>query len=238
MARWTAGQDVSRDEILTSYYELTAPVVAGWATRYGPDRAATEELWITAVETEAQIEHAGFALIGGGYGFWKIDGAEYLLQNRASLGWSLLVQGAEIPQKPTTQQRRLLRLARMGYQDFLDYVGDEYAGVISTKSPNDIGREFCLSLADGVVIEIGTVLVGNTSAQHDWTPLSGRVDPLGAQTVVDAEGRTRYWIADLPNSLYAAAGGTGGPAFVMLEEGRCLGEQSPYDFLAVTERWH
>lgn len=223
---WLAGQDPEARYMREHYYAPDPEEITGWATRFGTDDWATEELWFAANEALAQYTLAGYSLAGGGYGYQVIDGDEYLMTNRSSEGFELLATGGIEWDGPITlEQRRLFRLASMDFDTFTEHVAREYAGVVFTRSPNDIGRTFCLKRFDGQ--QIGDVIVGNVSALHDYTPLAGRPDPLGLQVARDEDGRSWRWIVDLPDSLYYASGGEGGPAFVKLTSGDCDRSLSP-----------
>lgn len=223
---WLAGQDPEGRYIREHYYAPDPEETIGWATRFGTDDWATEELWFAANEALAQYTLAGYSLAGGGYGYQVIDGDEYLMTNRSSEGFELLATGGIGWDGPITlEQRRLFRLASMDFDTFAEHVAREYAGVVFTRSPNDIGRTFCLKRFNGQ--QIGDVIIGNVSALHDYTPLAGRPDPLGLQVVRDNTGQPWHWIVDLPDSLYYAAGGEGGPAFVRLASGYCDHSLSP-----------
>lgn len=87
-----------------------------------------------------------------------------------------------------------------------------HIGAIAMKSPNDLGRVYCLH-------GVGSVLVGDVAALHDWAPVGESVLGPNRLALVWVDGYP--WVADLPNGLYYAAGGEGGPVIVRLTEGRC-----------------
>lgn len=224
-----------RENILRRYYEPMPSVVGGWITRSGPDRNALEELWWTSREAAQQRLH-GPVLYAGGYGYQVVNGQEFLIENRLSQGYGLQVDQCAGDWQcihdafPLNEgQERLVALGQEaaitgGTQAFRRaFIEGGWTGVIAMKSPNDIGRQFCLYAFDPVdfkVLNAGwPVIVGGTSAQHDYTELSGRSDPLGRQTVETYPGSPPwYWVADVPDGLYGSLELQGLPAFALFVE--------------------
>ena len=223
---------------LELYYEPSPDDFTGWATRNGQTMAGL--LWWVAHEAADQYEvSGGYMLYGGGEGFVNLGGENYLMQNRASLGFVRYATRQEMAPPPSLneQQHRLLALSRLSFDDFIRDVSERYVGVIATKSPNDLGREFCLSWLNPDTMaeqQVGTVIVGDVAALDDWTPLGGRDDPLSLQTY-QSGGRTWHWAAELPTDLWYLAQPDeqvtvagiegGGLPIVRLQAGRCFFEE-------------
>lgn len=212
-----------------SYYEKSPKEFCGFATRYGRDSRAIDELYWEATEVVAQHEH-GYILLGGNYGYQVIDGVEYLLDNRASMGYSKHITNQDY-QHLTPAQRRLLMLGNMDRETFNDYIVQNYIGVVSIKSPNDIGREFCLYDVYKPY-PIGTVIVGGTAASKDWLLVGSRANyetiGLGLMKSIDSQGNGWYWAVDLPNSLYYGLSHNGEHPHVRFVDGRCTKRQPEY----------
>lgn len=209
--------DMTRREAFVTYYTSDKQAVYGYATRYGSWDIAFGELYWEAQEYVSQRDH-GFALIGGGYGYYTIDGREYLADNRSSFAYSwLLTQPAP---EPTLNQRRLARIADMSYKEARAEILSNYIGIISTRSPNDIGREYCLFTAPDLT-PVGPVIVGGTAARHDYVPYGPSVnDRYGhlrlGQRVMTVDGVAWYWVADVTDSVLVSMGHRGGPILIAL----------------------
>ncbi|KKW45264.1 MAG: hypothetical protein UY97_C0028G0002 [Parcubacteria group bacterium GW2011_GWB1_57_6] len=234
----TPESETRQQAVYQQYYDAYSRVVIGSGTRYGSNQSAIDELW---GYTSGQIPGApnlpeqmgrGYVLTGGGYGYVSIDGRMALVDGTNSSpddGINEYVTladrhgGPVQPNELNDNQRRLYDLARdengnlVSYDEFIQKVNSRYVGVISAKSPNDIGREFELfrKNADGTVTDIGRVIVGGTAARHDWTDygdsiLGGGDNRLGYRGLQQGED----WVADLPTEIYEEAfDGTDGPVF-------------------------
>ncbi len=207
----------SQYDAFVTYYTPDKPAVYGYATRYGSWQVAFDELLWEAHEYAAQRDH-GFALIGGGYGYYWIDGRRYLAYNRFSYAYSWLIKQA--PRPPTANQRRLARLATMDYGAAYAYVHNRYIGIISTRSPNDIGREYCLLTAPDLR-PVGLVIVGGVAARHDYLPYGNSVnDDFGhqrlGQRVMQIDGQPWMWLADVTDSILLWMDWEGGPILIAL----------------------
>lgn len=123
-----------------------------------------------------------------------------------------------------TKQKRLLRASaeidtilispnvqsKQSEKEALD--SGKYVGLVSAKSPNDIGRRF-LIYKDGHFI--GVVLVVGTAKLSDWTgygTTSGSsFDFLHIPLAIAKDKKTgTYWAFDFPETLYTYLGGNGG----------------------------
>lgn len=215
--RW-AGQT---PEVLRLYYEPSPERFSGFGTLSGSERPAAGELWMMGEQLVAQYRHAGYALKGGGYGFVEVGGQPYLIQDELSPGWAAIAGeylGGAPAQPLTAQQLRLYRLGSMPPAQAVSEVLSAYDGIISLKSPNDLGRIFCV--VDGQARPVGTAIVGGVAAINDWAGAREGLPPLGYMRY-EADGREWAWAADLSEGLYQAAGGDGGPVIIGLIEGRC-----------------
>ena len=110
--------------------------------------------------------------------------------------------------------------SKMTVEEALD--SGKYIGIISTKSPNDIGRRFVMYQRqnDGTDKFLGIVLVGGTAARADWTGREGSIiknNPLGIRRqnpeTSKSDPNGQQWGFDLPNHIYEYFGGSGGPVF-------------------------
>lgn len=191
------------EETYAEYYSPVKSLVYGYATRYGDKDLALRELLWSAHEYADQHEF-GFGLLGGGYGYYEIGDSSYLVDNRASHGYYLLSQGEQPP--PNENQRRLAMLANMTDEQAIEYVNSRYVGIVSLRSPNEIGSERCLlKLPSGE--PVGLVIVGGTAARHDWSYFGPSVnDDFGHERmgsrVLTFDRQSYYWVADLPDNLF------------------------------------
>ena len=207
----------SQHTIYSTYYSNSPPAIYGYATRYGSDTVAFNELLWEAHEYVAQRDH-GFALIGGGYGYHTLNNTQYLAENRSSMAYGLL--SANVPVKPTEQQCRLTVLASMTREQAEVYVSKRYIGIISLKSPNDIGREFCLMRYPSLNT-VGVVIVGGTAARNDWAPFGPSLNDdyshlrMG-ELFMALDGTDYRWTADLSDSVYSAMGVNPGAVLIAL----------------------
>jgi hypothetical protein len=146
-----------------------------------------------------------------------------MVENVTSPDYIEWCTGGFEPPRLNSNQIRLMNIARLAELNLgaaERYVQQTYMGVISTKSPNDLGAEFCVYNPTYPNTPIGTVIVGGVSAQNHYTELVDRDDPLGRQTYT-WQGQELYWVADLPNTVYTAIDGTGAPAPTILRRGAC-----------------
>jgi hypothetical protein len=77
---------------------------------------------------------------------------------------------------------------------------------VFTKSPNDIGREFCYYSLDESRV-IGLVVVGGSAGRHDWSYFGDSVnDAYGhlrlGQRLFLAGDHSVPWLADVTNDLW------------------------------------
>lgn len=216
---------MSFKESALAYYESTPNNVYGYATRYGSNDVALRELFWLSHEYCSQSDR-GWGMVGGGYGYWNIGGDDYLLENRASLGFTLAA--GRLSHVPNENQRNLYQLSTLTWEQFQWHIEHNYVGIVATKSPNDIGAEYCMyDLAADKTI--GLVIVGGAAARNDWTYYGPSVNDnygherLGIR-VLHTKDRDYYWIADLSDRVYdRISGGSAkligllNPAFCTLE---------------------
>lgn len=187
------------------YYSTYPEAVFGYVTRYGPNEKAYDELFYISQEYRAQLTR-GYVLLGGGYGYQYIDGVEYLVENRACAGYSLLANKQHEPFAPTQAQQNLYELSFVSYQDFDDYLDEHYVGLVFTRSSNDIGREFCYYSLDEMKV-VGKVIVGGSAARNDWLYYGPSLNDyyghlrLG-QRLLHYGDYQIIWIMDVSDSLW------------------------------------
>ena len=187
------------------YYQPADDNIYGYATRYGSNDLALAELYFEAQEAMSQYRR-GYILIGGGYGYRRINGGVMLIDNRSAIGYAKLAD-RWARQKLTEAQRRLLRMSLKNIDELRDYVEARYIGIVAVRSPNDIGREFCVY---DLYTErtVGLVIVGGSAARNDWTYYGSSVNDdygherLGMRVLTVELGRKYYWIADLSDMVY------------------------------------
>jgi hypothetical protein len=198
--------DLSFREAAELYYQPYPEMTYGHVTRFGSDDIAYGELYRLAREFRSQYDR-GYALLGGGYGYQLIGGMWYLVDNRASNGYTLLANGNAVQYaKLTDGQENLLALGSMSYEEFLDILQYNNTRIISVKSPNDIGREFCLWNLD-TNQKVGMVIAGGVAARNDWLYYGPSVNdyyqhPRIGQRVSKYQGTEYYWLADLSDSVW------------------------------------
>ena len=199
------------------YYEDSPAEFWGYATRYGSEeRAASELIWYSH-ELIAQ-QDAGHVIIGGeqgagGYGYFDRNGNELLLDGLDGLPYAVarMVWGVDGWSDFNDEQQRLRTIVGNEGDWFSN---SRIVGTVSIKSPNDIGRLFCLYRVDHdslLATSLGIVMVGGTAARTDWSIYGPSVNDdydhqrLGGRVLVDNQLREWHWAADLPDQLYEAA---------------------------------
>ncbi len=197
--------DLSFREAAELYYQPYPEMTYGHVTRFGSDDIAYSELYRLAQEARSQITR-GYGLLGGGYGYRWIDGREYLIDHRSSLGYTLLADRHNNFVGITDNQSLLLELSELSWGDFVPVIATNYKGIISVKSPNDIGREFCLWNLD-TNQKVGMVIAGGVAARNDWLYYGPSVNdyyqhPRIGQRVSKLNGIEYYWLADLSDSVW------------------------------------
>lgn len=205
------------------YYQPADDNIYGYATRYGSNDLALAELYFEAQEAMSQYRR-GYILIGGGYGYRRINGGVMLIDNRSAIGYAKLADRGGW-QSLTEAQRRLLRMSSKNIDELRDYVEERYIGIVAVRSPNDIGREFCLYDLTHQEI-MGLVISGGSAARNDWMYYGPSVNDyyhhqrLGMRTLRPRKGHffylqdlspdlydtDFYWIADLTDSVYYRLG--------------------------------
>lgn len=194
--------NASWQEVMRLYYAPSSSDYEGYVTDAGSYGVALHSLRWYSLQVIEEYQHSGYVLIGGGYGFVTIEGKDYLIQNRGSEGYTLIQQ--HNPHILNANQARLYKLGELSQQDFEESVRSEYDGIISTKSPNDIGRVYCLYHNDEF---IGKFIVGDHAGVNDWTPYGKSLNDyygharLGLR-VGKRNGMEYYWIADLTREVY------------------------------------
>lgn len=185
------------------YYTPSSSNYEGYVTDAGSYGVALHSLRWYSLQVIEEYKHSGYVLIGGGYGFVTINGKEYLIQNRSSEGYTL-IQQQHTANQLSANQTRLYNLGELSEENFEESVRSEYDGIISTKSPNDVGRVYCLYQADKY---IGKFIVGDHAGVNDWTPYGKSLNDyygharLGLR-VGKRDGLEYYWIADLTREVY------------------------------------
>jgi hypothetical protein len=164
------------------------------------------ELYWTATELASQYNH-GYVITGGGYGYADIGDETYLITSRADVGYSLMRETAD-QQRLNDQQRRLLMLSRLTYEEAAEYVVTHYDGVLSLKSPNDLGRVYCLVYLDNPSVTY-RVIVGGTAALNDWMHYGDSINddfghPRLGYRQLEHGGKNYWWLADLTDAVYHA----------------------------------
>lgn len=205
--------------VMTLYYMPSPAQFWGYVTRYGSDQRAIMELWWYSREAHDEMDVLGIVLDGGNFGFYD----DVLIGNRTDYARALgSGQKLTIP-TPNENQRRILAWSQLKYEDFAQTVLKKYAGVISLKSNNDIGREYCLYRGIGFGL-VGRTVVGGSAANNDWTPFGQSVNDnlgharLGVRLWRDDSGQAWHWAADLPDNLFKVAGGSDRPVLIFLYE--------------------
>jgi hypothetical protein len=188
------------------YYQTYPEAVYGHVTRYGSDDLAFRELYNLSQEYRSQITR-GYGLLGGGYGYRWIGGREYLIDNRASDGYWMMADKISEPfPNHNSNQLNLLKLSMMSPEQARAYIDREYAGIISVKSPNDIGREFCMIDFPSRRV-LGKVIVGGVAGRHDWMYFGESVNDFYGhlrigQRSLELGGVDYYWLADVTDRLW------------------------------------
>lgn len=206
--------EISDPQALELYYTETPDFIIGYATRYGPLELAIREFRWLIMEAADQYE-MGYILLGGGYSteFYGRSAPAYFEQ---------IYPRARHDQQLTPQQIRLLNLASLNESEYLEFLS-QFAGIISTKSPNDLGRIFCLFTDRRA---LGNVIVGGTVARNDWLYMGYSINDdygharLGARIYIDHAGTYFWWLADLTDDLYWQSR-EDDAAIITLREGFC-----------------
>lgn len=206
---------ITTNEQMQFYYVPSPSLFMGYATRSGPLESNIHELRKEISFMMEQSKYA-FPLIGGGYGLhngiWirnSTDLSKWLVTNNpANVQWN-------------NQQLRLKYLGSLDDTKFENYIHNNYVGVISIKSPNDIGREYCIyDYWDRTYI--GKVIVGGTAALNDWTQIGkSKSDLSGAGRLgirrLYLNNEIFWWAAELPDNLFYLIK-KGDSALVILDE--------------------
>lgn len=192
-------------DVLAAYYKPSPRVVYGYLTRYlDNERAVDIAMW--------QLEHFReqaarmSIMLGGGYAPDARHDGEAAVPNGQYFN---SVDGTMVPSPDhimelTPAQVRLYRLSQLSDEDARAVLTKRYDYVIALKTPNDIGRVFCVYQSwhnDQPLI--ARVFVGDTSAVNDYTGFGGTDGlPLGYRVTADPEGRDTHWLADVPGELF------------------------------------
>lgn len=178
-------------EIVSAYYVPVPARFYGYVTRYlDRDRALDLAVW--------QVQHfreqidAGYPLLGGNY--------RYGLENDQDLANWLVDNKAAIVEL-TPAQVWLAQLAYNDDQQVREYLS-RYDGIAALRSPNDIGRQFCIHTPqDGALV--ARVVVMDTSALNDYTGIGGTDGvPLGYRQTADPVGRVANWAGELSGDIW------------------------------------
>ena len=177
-------------QILGAYYAPSPSIDYGYLTRYGSNEYAAGVAVLQLGHFREQMAR-NQPLLGGNYG----PGAQRDGQ------WAY---GDDAPAL-TPAQWRLLDLANrtedMSREEAIAMMLAEYDYIVAMKSPNDIGRMFCVFDDEGKFE--GRAFVGDTSALNDYTGIGGTGGiPLGYRVTASPAGHNAYWLADVPTELW------------------------------------
>lgn len=178
--------ELSDKALLQMYYAPSPSRLYGYLTLYGTkDKAVGVLLWQLGHFT-SQLER-GAPLLGGGYGIETPTPAPVIELNPSQVrlfNLARMVEGLE------PDEARALLAGRYDY-------------VIALKSPNDIGRVYCVYRSRGDRALLARVIVGDTSALNDYTGIGGTDGiPLGWRVTEDPDGHLVHWLADVPDELF------------------------------------
>lgn len=180
----------SDPDILSRYYAPSPAVLYGYVTRYvDTDRAVSIGLWQLGHFRE-QVK-AGYPMLGGNYRHGLASDSDYAK-------W--IVDHIPPIMELTPPQLRLYRLSVLS-DEAAAVVLRSYDAVIALKSPNDIGRVYCVYLPAGALV--GRVIVMDTSSVNDYTGIGGTQGiPLGRRVTTDGVRQRVHWAADVPDTLW------------------------------------
>lgn len=187
--------------VLGAYYEPSPATVYGYLTRYGSEaRGVRVGLW--------QLDHFREQLnrmeplLGGGYSpSVQYDGQ---WSGQPTIAFDQDLTGQLYPSDITELTPAQATLYHLAFADDPLAELERFNGVIAMKSPNDIGRMFCVYRADIYPPSfVGRVLVMDTSAVNDYTGIGGTDGvPLGYRVTADPTGQLTHWVADMTDDIW------------------------------------
>lgn len=205
--------------VLEAYYRPSKATSYGYLTRYLEHRRALEVAVWQVHHFQEQINRME-VLLGGGYSPDTRRDGEGEVPN--GIGFDLWGDGP-VKINPgsiielTPAQVRLYGLVQIyneaiahGFtpeqadQEVRQFLINGYDSIVAMKSPNDIGRVFCVyrSYVPEMPL-VARVIVMDTSAVNDFTGIGGTAGvPLGYRVTPDPTGRETHWLADVPHDLF------------------------------------
>ncbi len=178
-------------EIVARYYEPVPARFYGFVTRYlDKERALDMAIW--------QVHHfreqlkAGYPLLGGNYRYGlenDQDLADWLADNQPSIVELTPAQSWLTNWTSSTDEQARAALSR-------------YDGIGALRSPNDIGRIFCIyTPQDGALV--ARVAIMDTSALNDYTGIGGTDGvPLGYRQTPDPLGQPAHWAGEVSGDIW------------------------------------
>lgn len=205
--------------VLGAYYAPSKAISYGYLTRYlEHDRALDVAVW-QVHHFQEQVDHMN-PLLGGGY---SADSPEYWGDDATRLEYNpvddhlqiapqsiIELTPAQVRLYHLIEHRRTLVLA--GYTEdkadnaIRDLIDGGYDAIVAMKSPNDIGRVFCVYRVDLWPQTLAArVIVMDTSARNDYTGIGGTDGvPLGYRVATNILGQDVHWLADVEPDLFDA----------------------------------
>lgn len=209
--------------VLESYYEPSPVVVYGFITRYMDHREAVEVGVWQAHHFLDQLKRMA-PMLGGGYSPDCMSDADrcgesipynpFPEEGGPVQYWFPAYPDRDLP----LAQQELLRLSRQYVNEtaeghFTPEQADEnlrntlviqYDTLIALKSPNDIGRVFCIyNPWTWEQPLVARALVVDTSAVNDYTGVGGTDGiPLGYRVTLDPTDRYTHWGGEVPSDIW------------------------------------